>query len=35
MKARRMFPVREMMRPVKAGPVALDPLSVIAYNYNQ
>ena len=28
-----MFPVREIISPVKAGPVALLPLSVIAYNY--
>jgi len=28
-----MFPVKEIINPVKAGPIALDDLSVIAYNY--
>jgi hypothetical protein len=33
MNARRIFPVSEMIKPVNAGPIALDPLSVMAYNY--
>src|SRR5271170_2408207 len=33
MNARRIFPVMEIINPVKKGPIALDPLSVIAYNY--
>ena len=31
--ANRIFPVVEMINPVNAGPIALDPLSVMAYNY--
>jgi hypothetical protein len=33
MKASLMFPVREIISPVKAGLAALLPLSVMAYNY--
>jgi hypothetical protein len=31
-KASLIFPVKEIINPVNAGPIALDPLSVIAYN---